>query len=396
MKLLRFSLFILITILLMAGMVGPAALAQSSTWSAAYYNNPSLAGVPVLTLNEPDPSHDWGTGSPAVGVPVDNFSARWTTTAFVNAGAYQISVRPDDGVRVYVDGIVYIDQFYPQAGNLYQAVVNLSAGTHTFTVEYFEATGVANLAYNFTAIGGNPPPGSGPTATVTAYFLNVRAAPNPSAAILARISRGETYPVIGRNASTTWLQLNVNGLIGWVNASYVTAYNIGGVPITDGGQPPPPPPGGAFATVITPLLNVRSIPNPFTGAILTQIAYGQTYPVVGRNADTTWLQLNVNGLIGWVNARYVSATNLGSVPITDPGTNPTGAFGTVTAYYLNVRSAPFAWAPRLTVISRGQTFPVIGRNAASTWVQLNVNGLIGWVNRSWMQVSNLQNVPITG
>ncbi|MBC6938368.1 MAG: SH3 domain-containing protein, partial [Chloroflexi bacterium] len=70
------------------------------------------------------------------------------------------------------------------------------------------------------------------------------------------------------------------------------------------------------ATVITGQLNVRAAPNPLTGAILTRINLGETYPVVGRNAASTWLQLNVNGLIGWVNARYVAASNLANVPIT--------------------------------------------------------------------------------
>lgn len=397
------SLIFGITFLLVTGV--PAA-AQSSTWEAAYFSNPSLLGPPTLVLTESSPSHEWGAGSPAINIPADNFSARWSTTAYVNAGTYQISVRADDGVRVWVDGVLYIDQFIPSPGNFYQATVNLAAGNHTFVVEYFEAGGLAYLAYNFTQVGTNPPPGSGATATVTAYFLNVRSAPNATAPILARISRGETYGVVGRNAFNTWLQLNVNGIIGWVNSSYVTAYNTGGVPITDGSggtypTPIPPPPAGASVTVMTGLLNVRHIPNPFVGQVLTRIAYGQSYALVGRNADASWLQVNANGIVGWVNASYVTAYNLGSVPVTDPGTNPSPpptmtAFGTVTAYFLNVRSAPNAFAPRLTIISRGQTYPIVGRTFDSSWVQINVNGIIGWVNRGWMAVTNLASAPVTG
>jgi len=401
----RFLAIVFGLVLLLA--ISIPAAAQSSTWEAAYFSNPSLLGPPTLILTENTPSHEWGSGSPAINIPADNFSARWATTAYVNAGTYQISVRADDGVRVLVDGVLYIDQFIPSPGNFYQATVNLVAGNHTFVVEYFEAGGLAYLAYNFTPVSSNPPPGSGATATVTAYFLNVRSAPNPAAPILTRISRGETYAVVGRNAVSSWLQLNVNGIIGWVNSSYVTAYNIGGVPITDGSGGPypptpiPPPPVGASITVITTLLNVRHIPNPFTGQILTHIGYGQSYPLVGRNADASWLQVNANGILGWVNSSYVTAYNLGSVPITDPGTNPSppptaSAFGTVTAYFLNVRTAPNAYAPRLTVISRGQTYPIVGRTYDSSWAQLNVNGTIGWVNRGWLTVSNLGGVPVTG
>ncbi len=387
-------------IVLVAAAFGAApAAAQSSTWTAEYFSNPSLIGPPTLVRTESSPSNDWGAGSPAVNIPADNFSARWTTTAFLDAGTYQISVRADDGVRVFVNGVAYIDQWVQSPGNFHQATVALPAGSHTFVVEYFEAAGLAYIAYNF-GPGAAPPPPDSPQATVTAYFLNVRATPDPfTGAILTRISRGQTFPVIGRSANWGWLQLNVNNTVGWVNASYVNAQNIAGVPVTDGsGGGVPQPPVGITATVTAYFLNVRAIPNPFTGAILTRISRGQTFPVVGRNADTSWLQLNVNGLVGWVNSRYVFAPSAALAPITDAGSQPAPpqATATVTAYFLNVRSAPNPNAWILTIISRGQTFPVIGRNAAGTWVQLNVGGTIGWVNRGWVAVSALWSLPITG
>jgi uncharacterized protein YraI len=399
----------LITVILFAviAVIQPAA-AQSTTWTAEYFGNPSLIGPPTVVLTEFSPSHNWGYNAPVTGVPADNFSVRWSTNTYVNAGVYQFIVRSDDGVRVSVDGFVYIDRFAPATGQTYTAQVNLAAGNHTFVVEYYDALQVAFLDYNFTPVGfvtPTVPPVSGASATVTTNVLNVRNAPNLFAPILTRVNFGQTFPVIGRNADTSWLQINANGVVGWVYIIYVQAYNIGGVPITDGGTfptptpIPPPPPSGATATVNTSLLNVRNAPNPFTGVVLTRISFGQVYPVIGRNADSSWLQLNVNGLVGWVNARYVQAFNIGGVPVTDPGTNPvpppTSSYGTVTAYYLNVRSAPNPFAARLTVISRGQTYPVIGRTFDSTWVQINVNGVPGWVNRAYMNVTNIFSVPVT-
>lgn len=389
-------------IILMAAFGAAPAAAQSSAWTAEYFSNPSLIGPPTLVRTESTPTNDWGAGSPAVNIPADNFSARWTTTAFLNAGTYQISVRADDGVRVFVNGVAYIDQWAPSPGNFHQVSVALPAGSHTFVVEYFEAYGLAYIAYNF-GQSAAPPPGS-PQATVTAYFLNVRATPDPfNGAILTRISRGQTFPVVGRSANWGWLQLNVNGTVGWVNASYVTAQNTAAVPITDGSGgvfPPLPPPTGLTATVTAYFLNVRAAPNPFSGAILGRISRGQTFPVVGRNADTSWLQLNVNGLVGWVNSSYVSAPNAALAPVTDPGGQPlpppATATATVTAYFLNVRAAPSPNAWILTIISRGQTFPAIGRNAANTWVQINAGGTVGWVNRGWLAVSALWDLPITG
>jgi uncharacterized protein YraI len=369
--------------------VSPAA-AQSGFWTGDYFTNANLSGAPVFTLSESSPAHNWVAGSPSPSIPADYFSVRWTSVQSLGGGSYQLTVRADDGVRVFIDGVVYIDQWIPSPGNTYTVAAALSAGQHTFVVEYFEATGNAFLEYSFAQISG----GTSSTATVTTAELNVRDRPNPyTGLILLRITQGQTYPVIGKNADSTWLQLNVNGVTGWVNARYVAASNLHLVPVTDPGTLP----SGASATVTTNQLNVRDRPNPFTGLILTRISRGQSYTVVGKNADSSWLQLNVNGTLGWVNARYVSATNLHLVAVTDPGTRPTGATATVITYFLNVRGIPDPInGVILTRISLGQTYTVVGKNAAATWVQLNVNGVIGWVNARYVAVSGLVNVPVIG
>lgn len=49
----------------------------------------------------------------------------------------------------------------------------------------------------------------------------------------AQIQRGASYAIVGQQRSDSrWLQFNVNGIVGWVNASYVVATNVGRVPIT--------------------------------------------------------------------------------------------------------------------------------------------------------------------
>jgi uncharacterized protein YgiM (DUF1202 family) len=399
----RFILMFVIALL--TGFAAQPAAAQSNAWTAEYFNNASLAGSPALIRTETMPNGEWNYGSPAPGIVADNFSVRWTTSAFLNGGTYQISVRADDGVRVFVDGVLYINQWQFAAGRFYQANIPLAAGNHTFVVEYFEAFEVALMLYNFDLLGPLPQPGA-PQARVTAQYLNVRVLPNAASVVLDVISLGQVYPIIGRNAANTWWQINVNNTLGWVNSSFVAASNTAGVPITDvtGPYPTPipPPPVGASATVTAYLLNVRNTPNPFSGGVVTQIRRGQTYPVIGRNLDTSWVQINVNGLIGWVRSTWVALGNMAGVPVTSNTTNPSqpgpvNTNATVRAYFLNVRSGPYFGASVLTLVNQGQTYPVVGRNATSSWVQINVGGTIGWVSSAWViVVPNLNNVPVTG
>jgi len=123
--------------------IPPTATPVITEWRAEYYDNPSLTGVPVLVRNEPNVSFDWGYGAPAAGLPADGFSARWTRGQNFQEGSYRFYVHVDDGLRLWVDGRLLIDQWHLSAPTTYQAEVYLTAGDHSLRVEYYEHTGLA-------------------------------------------------------------------------------------------------------------------------------------------------------------------------------------------------------------------------------------------------------------
>jgi uncharacterized protein YgiM (DUF1202 family) len=234
-----------------------------------------------------------------------------------------VSVRADDGVRVVIDGITYINEWHTATASTYTANVSLSAGQHSFMIEYFEAAGVAFLDYKFLPLGVSvqptvPPVLTGAVMTVTkAFKLNVRDAPSARTGnIVAKINRNESYPIVGRNANTTWWQINVNGIIGWVNASYVTAVNAQGVPVSTGGSTAPtatPPSNCGTAPTprlvvgktarVTPGLpnNIRSVAST-SGVLLGQIPTSGIFTVLGGpqcSEGFYWWQVNYNGIVGW-------------------------------------------------------------------------------------------------
>jgi hypothetical protein len=90
-------------------------------------------------LGDADLNFDWGTGSPSAAVQSDNFSAKWDTTRnFSTSGNYVITATADDGIRVWVDGQLMIDQWSDHAATTYTATVYLTAGNHSIHVEYYE------------------------------------------------------------------------------------------------------------------------------------------------------------------------------------------------------------------------------------------------------------------
>jgi hypothetical protein len=81
---------------------------------------------------------NWGTGSPAPEISSDQFSVRWTAKRTFEAGTYRFHALTDDGVRVWVDGRLIVDQWHDYPLGHYQAEVHLSAGQHDIKVEYYE------------------------------------------------------------------------------------------------------------------------------------------------------------------------------------------------------------------------------------------------------------------
>jgi len=119
-------------------------------WRGEYYNNTSLSGSPALVRNDSAINFDWGTGAPASGVSSDNFSVRWTRSVyFSNSGTYYFTATVDDGVRLWVDGVLVIDRWMLQSRTTHSGSIYLAAGTHQVQVEYFEATGDAVCVVNW-------------------------------------------------------------------------------------------------------------------------------------------------------------------------------------------------------------------------------------------------------
>jgi hypothetical protein len=116
-----------------------------------YFANTTLAGAPTMTRNEAV-NYDWGTGAAAAGLPVDNFSARWTGhVAPISDGNYTFQTTSDDGVRLWVNGVLVIDNWTTHAAVTNNSpAVSLKAGSYyELKLEYFEGGGgaVSKLAW---------------------------------------------------------------------------------------------------------------------------------------------------------------------------------------------------------------------------------------------------------
>ncbi len=121
-------------------------------WRGEYYGNPNLTGAPAFIRNDSAINFNFGTAGPGKGFASTNFSARWTRAQYFNEGKYRVTIRTDDGARVWVDGQLLIDQWHDAVPTNYSADLTLTAGTHFIRFDYYQKTGGALAQLSLTPL----------------------------------------------------------------------------------------------------------------------------------------------------------------------------------------------------------------------------------------------------
>ncbi|MCS6848303.1 MAG: PA14 domain-containing protein [Anaerolineae bacterium] len=147
-------------------------------WRGEYYANPTLFGSPIIIRNDVVIDFDWGYGSPDSRIPPDNFSVRWTRTLEFAPGTYRFTFRVDDGVRMWLDNVLVLDDWREGAARDVSTDVTLGARPYSFRIEYFERFGVASIRFGIFQLPAVTP-SPFPTRTPTPIPILPTATPIP-------------------------------------------------------------------------------------------------------------------------------------------------------------------------------------------------------------------------
>ncbi len=120
--------------------------AKRTGLTAEYFDNENFKGDPVMTRVDRMIEFDWETGSPAKGIPDDHFSVRWSGyLRSPESGLFTIGASIDDGVRIYLDDSLIVDQWTWGSKRLESVKVRLRKGqSYKIRMEYYEGTYTAS------------------------------------------------------------------------------------------------------------------------------------------------------------------------------------------------------------------------------------------------------------
>jgi len=128
-------------------------LAAGDGLAGSYWNfnvsgngNVFPSGAPVLTRVDATVNFDWGGGSPAGAINADDFAVRWDGMLEApQSGNYIFSTQSDDGVRLWINGALVIDNWTLHAPTWNDsAALSLVAGQrYVVRMEMFERGGGA-------------------------------------------------------------------------------------------------------------------------------------------------------------------------------------------------------------------------------------------------------------
>ena len=111
-----------------------------------------LAGEPAETRRVDGLDFDWKGGAVSEKVGADRFGTLATCEVETTAGKWRLGTVSDDGIRVFVDGELVVDDWTHHGPTPHDAVLDLAAGKHAIRVEHFDIDGWAALRVSLSPV----------------------------------------------------------------------------------------------------------------------------------------------------------------------------------------------------------------------------------------------------
>ncbi len=356
-------------------------------WRGEYFNNRIVAGIPALVRDDAAIDFDWGIDSPAIqAINAEAFSVRWTRTLDLPAGVYRFTTTTDDGVRLYANNLLIIDQWRNQTVfTSHTAEVNHPGGSLRLKMEYFDDVGLAQAKLVWEKIGEAAPVAGNTTQHGFwrgEYYDNSILAAQPA---LVRYDNEIDFDW-GTDSPVPQYLIRDAFSVRWTGTLDLPAGEYEFTTATDDG--------------VRLWVNDRLIINKWReqaelafsaqitlpgGPVPVKMEYYNAEHVASAHLSWDRLDGPLPENRGMVQPTAVpsSLTTGSTPPVTLPPINipPDAPTTTISIDTLNVRAAPNMLSDKIGELKRGDTIVILGRNEFNNWLQAALpDNRLGWVH----------------
>lgn len=129
----------------------PRRVLAGAGLTAQYFHNADLTGLAAERVEVPN--FVWGLASPAPGMNAESFSVRWFGRVEAQfTETYTFRTVNDDGVRLWVDGKLLIDDWGPTSARVESGTIDLQAGQqYDIRLEYYDNADSAQMRLQWTS-----------------------------------------------------------------------------------------------------------------------------------------------------------------------------------------------------------------------------------------------------
>jgi glucose/arabinose dehydrogenase len=124
----------------------PPLTCADGLFAADYFNGTTPEGAPTFSRCDKVVDESYGNKGPGQNLPADRFSVRWSGRFSFSGGAVTFTTRADDGVRVWLDDVLIVDQWLGPPETTVRTTRAVGPGWHVVKVEYYEDFGRASVS----------------------------------------------------------------------------------------------------------------------------------------------------------------------------------------------------------------------------------------------------------
>lgn len=194
------------------------------------------------------------------------------------------------------------------------------------------------------------------TITIKGSVINARSGPGTDYKVIQKLTKGDVYTVIDKQAGWTKIQLSKKKEA-WVSNELISK-NKGTVDTVKG-------------YVNTDTLRVRSSAST-SSEIINQLSQNEEVTIIGEEDE--WLKIKYDNQTGYVYKAYITAAQ----EMSTESSSLSPPYAMITASALVVKSKPNAKSKDITIIKKGESYSVIDEK--NSWIKLQISeDITGWI-----------------